>query len=109
MTYEKALSYFKTRTDGKGIDNVALCFALMAIEKQIPKDVIGTGLIRLCPNCRQSFFVEDDESAMQCYACPRCGQKLKWNSRKEEVSNMDLQEVMKDAQQAINGDYEQCS
>lgn len=108
MTYEKALNYFKSSVDGKGIDNIALCFALMAIEKQISKDVIGTGLIRLCPNCRQRFFVEDEESAMQCHACPHCGQKLKWSSGKE-VRRMDLQDIMKDAQQAINGDYEQCS
>ena len=109
MTYEKALNYFKSRVDGKGIDTVALCFAMEALEKQIKKEVIGTGLIRFCPSCRQKFFVDDEKAAMQCYACPRCGQKLKWNSRKEEVSNMDLQEVMKDAQQAINGDYEQYS
>ena len=39
MTYEKALNYFKSRVDGKGIDNVALCFAMEALEKQIKKEV----------------------------------------------------------------------
>lgn len=37
MTYEKALNYFKSRVDGKGIDTVALCFAMEALEKQIKK------------------------------------------------------------------------
>lgn len=34
---KRALEYFRSGTDGKGLDHNALAFAIQALEKQVPK------------------------------------------------------------------------
>ena len=52
-----------------------------ALEKQIPKKVIRSIYnVRFCPICKGSVWQNKDESKY----CFRCGQALKWESKKDD-------------------------
>ena len=61
--------------------------AILALEKQIPQQVIYTGDgyadgemvydMANCPCCDEYF--EEYETEWECHYCPNCGQKLDWS------------------------------
>lgn len=57
--YKKALDYFRTGTDGKGIPAYALCMAIEALEKQMPKRAEDKHSDTVCPACHRSLYIED--------------------------------------------------
>ena len=86
--YDKALEYFKSSVDGKGLDHRHLALAIQALEKQIPRKVktkfatvngrITCFETTVCPNCGEDFYVEDLGQTMFYNFCPNCGQAIKW-------------------------------
>lgn len=90
--YEKALHYFQT-SDGKEIDNQALAFAIVALEKQVPKkpkrtghiiyDIFGHGQeFCVCPasSCRRFIFQnETSHGKNDIPYCKWCGQAIDWD------------------------------
>lgn len=78
--YNKALYYFKTGTDGKGLDMQALAFAIIALEKQIPKKTVEIpNRVACCPKCHDDFYIEDIGQIFKSKFCPNCGQAIDWN------------------------------
>ena len=75
---KRALKYFTTRTDGKGIEQAALASAVLALEKQVPKRIKNVHSETACPCCRANFYVEDLNVVMIYDFCPDCGQRLEW-------------------------------
>lgn len=84
MTYEEAIRHFKslqkrytTEHNGKMCEKVAT--AIEALEKQIPKKLIGTEEFTggCCPNCQKyidNVFRFDDFKF-----CQFCGQAIDWS------------------------------
>lgn len=75
---KRALDYFKCRTDGKGLDQNALAFAIQALEKQVPKKVKEAHFETVCPVCKGSLYIDDLNVVEQSRYCPDCGQMLEW-------------------------------
>lgn len=75
---KRALDYFKCRTDGKGLDQNALAFAIKALEKQVPKEVKKAHFETVCPACKSNLYIEDLNVVMIYDFCPDCGQRLEW-------------------------------
>lgn len=76
---KRALEYFRSRTDGKGLDHNALAFAIQALEKQVPKRIKNAHSETICPCCGTNFYVEDLNTVMIYDFCPDCGQRLEWH------------------------------
>ena len=75
---KRALEYFRSRTDGKGLDLNALAFAIQALEKQVPKRAVDAHVDTVCPASRADLFPEDLNAVEKSRYCPDCGQKLEW-------------------------------
>lgn len=70
--YRKALYYFRTGTDGKDIDRKAMYYAIEALEKQIPKELVHRdNRIAYCPRCK-----DDLGRIVTVRFCPNCGQAI---------------------------------
>lgn len=76
---KRALDYFKCRTDGKGLDQNALAFAIKALEKQVPKRAVDAHVNTVCPACRAKLFLEDLNAVEKSRYCPDCGQRFEWH------------------------------
>ena len=87
--YDKALEYFRSNVDGKGLNYQHLALAIYALEKQIPRKVktefaTVNGCITcfettVCPKCGEDFYVEDLGQTMFYNFCPNCGQAIEYN------------------------------
>ena len=90
---KRALKYFTTRTDGKGLDQNSLAFAIQALEKQVPKKLKHNTkrfVIQgyeyddncvYCPSCNKFMgnLSADVHNEITKYRhCPDCGQMLEW-------------------------------
>ena len=55
--------------------------AINALEKQMPKKVVGERNIYLCPNCGANAETDcgDDMLDYRLNYCDNCGQKLDWS------------------------------
>lgn len=76
---KRALKYFTTRTDGKGIDHAALASAVLALEKQVSKKIKEAHFETVCPVCKGSLYIDDLNVVEQSQYCPDCGQRLEWH------------------------------
>ena len=77
--YKKALDYFRTGTDGKGIPDYALCMAIDALKKQIPRRIEDKHSDTVCPACKRRFYIEDLNVVKKARYCYECGQRLEWH------------------------------
>lgn len=77
--YKKALDYFRTGTDGKGIPAYALCMAIEALKKQMPKRAEDKHSDTVCPACHRSLYIEDLNAVEKARYCSECGQRLEWH------------------------------
>lgn len=73
---KKALSYFQSSVDGKGLDNSYLGLAVYALKKQIPKKIFYEWNFATCPGCHK--HIDDDKNKYDFCFCPKCGQAIKW-------------------------------
>lgn len=76
---KRALEYFRSGTDGKGLDHNALAFAIKALEKQVPKRAVDAHAGTICPACRANLFLEDLNAVEKSRYCPDCGQRFEWH------------------------------
>lgn len=90
---KRALDYFKCRTDGKGLDQNALAFAIKALDKQVPKKLkhkTNRFVIQgyeydddcvYCPSCNKfmgNLSADRHNELTKHHYCPDCGQMLEW-------------------------------
>lgn len=77
--YDKALEYFRSNVDGKGLDHRYLALAIHALEKQIPRKVVEIENCSVhCPKCSYRFRPDNLGQVFMAKFCPVCGQAIKW-------------------------------
>ena len=75
--YDKALEYFKSSVDGKGLDHRHLALAIQALEKQIPRKVFEIENCSVhCPKCSYRFRPDNLGHVFVTKFCPVCGQAI---------------------------------